>query len=178
MFPTILTGPAFEAAIREQAVERPDHTYEPKDGSCLYVHWTQDAAGVLPKAEPGCIVGSALMRLGYPAEWLSVAGGVHVLLGHLQEYGVKVEVPIEVKDWASKVQNHQDNREPWGQAVQNTDRTIIERLREDNAHLKQERDKLYDEVWVLREKVMILTPPVKGPDPELERLLAEEEEER
>lgn len=106
---TTFTLPELVKTVREIAAENPDKVYEAPNalGMCLYMHGD----------EPGCIFGHALLRLGVPPEAIGgVRGNIRTVLF---DRGV-ISSPFgsdRLVVWCRAVQHLQDNRIPWGEAV-------------------------------------------------------------
>lgn len=106
-----ITGADVVREVRLLAERNPSFVYELPEGSdqCMYVH---------PDGIGGCIVGRALMILGVDPVTLhehefNSAGTV---LDRLE-----IDSTPEERDWLILVQAHQDEYEPWGEAVYNVD---------------------------------------------------------
>ena len=111
--------------MRRLAAGQPDFVYvnpiDPDDSDCLYVHnWgNEDGLPVVG----GCIAGQALMNLGVTAaklhdrEFISVSA-------ILKSVGVTVDADDDMNDlvWMDYVQSKQDNKRPWGVAVEEADK--------------------------------------------------------
>ena len=105
-----ITDEDLARAIREVAAEDPNYVYQrPGSRVCLYVHW--DANGTL---RPGCLIGTALHRLGVPLETLSgyESKPAHEVLDH-----VAPDVSSHMRRAATRVQRVQDLGATWRQAA-------------------------------------------------------------
>ena len=133
-----------EAAVREIAAERPDFVYTKQparqgydcEGSeCSYV-----SAGIsVDHQGEGCIVGQALMRIGFDKELLAeIQGGVaqdirdflaHPVFQERFEGLSQIENLHDPRNhrlrWLSRVQGAQDTGSSWEEAVKEADRALV-----------------------------------------------------
>ncbi|RKN35962.1 hypothetical protein [Streptomyces hoynatensis] len=98
-------------AVLAVADEGPDHVYEQQAGTdmCRYTH--ESLSGTLI---PGCLIGTALHRLGVPLERLERYEGEQVL-PLLRALGIPVS--YAAADPLREVQEAQDDGTPWGEAI-------------------------------------------------------------
>lgn len=106
------------AAIRAVAAENPDKVYalpdhmEPMyEGACNYVHTAPDDEA---KLSPGCLIGSALHRLGVPLETLAKVEGSAAGSAIAE---LLPQITVGTRVYANNVQMWQDDGRTWGQAV-------------------------------------------------------------
>lgn len=107
-------GQKLIAEVRRVAAENPDFIY-PRDisggvKSCVYI---KDGC-------PSCIIGHALWNIGlidakFKGDHMALSDIGHVIL----QYGWGIETG-EI-EWLHKVQQYQDQLNPWGQAVRYAD---------------------------------------------------------
>lgn len=99
------------AKVRELAAEKPDFVYESPSGvrGCC-VNWVEEDG----KKIGSCLIGQALFALG-AGDIISDMAGVD----ELYDYGDE-DIGLEV-DWLTVVQSAQDNKRPWGQAIEIAD---------------------------------------------------------
>lgn len=104
--------------LAEAVAERgEDYVYPRSDSGpyCYYVH-TPDMDASLTEPAPGCIAGYVLHKAGVPLETLRRFEGKSV------QYPIAqlVQTEPDVADLLRNVQSRQDERTPWGEAVQRT----------------------------------------------------------
>ena len=80
---------------------------------------------VFPEDKPGCLVGDALHKAGIPLERMSSDSDAGGTLVDLEFRGMATHTR-EAKEWLMFLQNEQDSKRPWGQAVRDADRFIEE----------------------------------------------------
>lgn len=107
--------------ITELAAAKPDFVYQKPAGEtfCQYVHKDEDGRYIEGE---GCIVGQALVALGFPPECLDEETDAEALF-----YMLGVEGSSEDGWWCADVQSHQDIQKPWGVAVERADDQMPER---------------------------------------------------
>lgn len=115
-----ITAEQLVQKVREQAQAHPDKVYE-KDPDvdsgavCVYAH----------SKEPGCIIGWALYDLGWSLDDLRMLDegedtGIMDVIRAGEIPGIdKIDDEVE---WLREVQNYQDRKDPWGEAVAHADR--------------------------------------------------------
>lgn len=115
------------AVLEEVSIAGEDHVYDyvdENDGTCVYV----DDAG-----NGSCLIGLALMRLGFSADDLIGLYGVEAYVprsgGVYPNYETisnRMDLPLstEARNWATIVQNIQDECRPWGEAVSLADESV------------------------------------------------------
>ena len=108
---TKLNGVTYEATLavlQELVAERPDYVYNEHgaDGQCVYRHGNK----------PSCIVGHALVRLGFPIKELPNPAG-------LQSGAVVIAEGAGIRDQDAldlllRTQINQDSLMPWDEALE------------------------------------------------------------
>lgn len=103
--------------LQQAVAERgPDYVYGEPGGDCFYTDLEADGTGY--KVVPGCIVGMALYKAGFPmAELEDIQADVNDLADELSG---KVQFTDEARVIFQNAQARQDRQEPWGQAVAET----------------------------------------------------------
>ena len=109
--------------VRELAVARPETIYQPSPtGQATPTIRCSYLAGTCSDGTVGCLLGQALVAVGYTAEQLRAVD----LLGI--EEAIEKLLPCELTDeeyrrvrWLESVQNAQDNGHPWGEAIRIAD---------------------------------------------------------
>lgn len=107
---------ALVAAVRELAAESPEFVYEAPVGEfCKYVHRTDEGHLI-----GGCIVGQAALKVGVPIEKLQSFDSWDD--GSAGNAFSEFSISPEVLNWLQRVQESQDAKSPWGDAVAHADR--------------------------------------------------------
>ena len=113
----------FIKAVRARAAAEPDKVYEIPDqldeetgefvegGACVYVEIDQDTK----EKVPSCLIGCALADLEVPLAQME-AFNENSIYG-LDSY-LGLELPQAVVEWASRVQNGQDDKRTWSDAIE------------------------------------------------------------
>lgn len=101
---------AIVARVREIARANPDFVYEKPDPMGKCVNWYENENG---EKVGSCIVGRALIDLGYPVTDQSPSNSATDMLYDLGLPGSNSQAL-----WLRKVQIHQDGHRPWGRAVE------------------------------------------------------------
>jgi hypothetical protein len=117
----------FVQTVRDLVTESPDYIYSSPDHmkegefdadlTCFYVHMDEDGE----TSGPGCLVGKALHRLGIPLETLrgQEANGAREVIANLH-----LPLTAKVRLFASTVQGHQDDGDPWAVALRRGERAL------------------------------------------------------
>lgn len=102
------TTQEIETAVREIVSERPDYIY---DNAGYYLHKDEEGNPTVP----GCLLGHALLRVGYTTEQLQFVNskGIKAIAPRL-----KIEGDLK---WLNDVQILQDSNITWANAVRAAD---------------------------------------------------------
>lgn len=110
----VITWDQIQSVLDDLVAEKgADYIYEPpvdKDDTpedCQYLH----------HGEPGCLVGHLLVRLGEDEDWLASREG-ECALDVVMHSNLEIEDQTRVATFLNQAQSYQDDRIPWGRAVQ------------------------------------------------------------
>lgn len=103
----------FEAVVRKLVADCPDCVYDAKDGPCRY------ASGQCSNNSVGCIIGQALAIMGHDVKLLDSEDLVLSAGAALNE--LSAGFSIGLRDWATGIQDKQDNGHPWAEALSYAD---------------------------------------------------------
>lgn len=118
--------------VREIALERPTHVYNHGGRGCAYVDLDPD----YEPCETGCLIGTALRKLGVPAAYFletdqnqgtAVRSVLESLFGHDLDIvsGVNRGENAFCMTWLAKVQQLQDHKTAWGECVRMADDQVF-----------------------------------------------------
>jgi hypothetical protein len=111
---TIDLAEARALAEKAVSVKGGDYIYDEdaEDGECSYII----------DGRPSCIVGHILVDLGYSPEQIHEFEGhsaVSAIDALEENSSLPIEFSIDAKSYLERVQDRQDMKVPWGEAIQN-----------------------------------------------------------